>query len=179
MVETLLPYLNHTLAVGTVVGQVYVVSIFLLLVLNRRQERRSQLLSYVASQAILIGFLVAFASVVLSLFYSNVVGYTPCTLCWWQRIFMYPLVLLFGMALWKKDTKIVDYGIVFSVIGAVIGAYNHYIQLGGSPLVPCSAVVSCAQRFVFEFGYISIPLMSFTGFMIIAVSLYTYKKVTQ
>ncbi len=83
---------------------------------------------------------------------------------------MYPQVFLLWLALYKKDRGIAVYSIFLSVIGAVIALYQHYLQMGGGEIIPClanSESVSCAVRDFFEFGYITYPLMSFTGFLLV------------
>ena len=125
-------------------------------------------------RGLLVAFVVSLLATAGSLIYSNVIGYAPCSLCWFQRIFMYPQVLLMGIALVRKDSWMKLYGFVFSVIGAAIALYHYTGQLGLSPL-PCSAVgvsVSCSERFVMEFGYITIPMMAFSAFILIAATLF-------
>lgn len=139
------------------------------------------LLSFVSRRAIFIGFIVALLATLGSLIYSDVIGYEPCKLCWYQRIFMYPLVLIFGMALWKKHEWIKPYGILLSGIGALIAAFHYLGQIGWNPFgLECLAIgysASCAKNFVLEFGYITIPLMAFSAFTLIALSLwYSMKK---
>lgn len=83
------------------------------------------------------------------------------------------------MALYKKDTKIADYLIGLSGIGALIALYQHYLQMGGSAFIPCPAVgpgIDCAQRFLFEFGYITFPLMSFSVFALMIAMLVVVKS---
>lgn len=122
---------------------------------------------------LLVAFVVSLLATAGSLIYSDVIGYQPCKFCWFQRIFMYPQVLLMGIALWKKDQGMKLYGLVMSVIGAAIALFHYTGQLGLTPL-PCSAVgisVSCSERFVLELGYITIPMMAFSAFALIAATL--------
>ncbi len=119
---------------------------------------------------LLAAFLIALSSLVFSLYYSEVLGYAPCTLCWIQRIFMYSQVFILGYAWIRNEVTIAPYSILLSSFGALVALYNHYLQLGGDPLIPCGAgAVSCAQRFVFMFGYVSIPWMSFTAFALMII----------
>ena len=114
-----------------------------------------------------------------SLIYSDVIGYEPCKLCWFQRIFMYPQVFLLALALWKKDKNIIDYTALLSIFGAIIAGYHYLLQLGIAPDLSCGAVgysVSCAQRFVMNFGYITLPLMAFTAFLMILTFFFIEKK---
>jgi disulfide bond formation protein DsbB len=125
-------------------------------------------------RGLLVAFIVATLATLGSLIYSDVIGYQPCKLCWFQRIFMYPQVLLMGMALCRKDPSMKLYGLVMSGIGALIAAFHYTGQLGLTPL-PCSAVgisVSCSERFVMEFGYITIPMMALSAFALIAATLW-------
>ena len=128
---------------------------------------------------LVLAFILALAAVSGSLFYSEIAGYEPCKLCWFQRIFMYPQVFLFGLALYKKDRGIAPYSLLLSIIGAVIAAYHYLLQLDIAPSLPCSAVgysVSCSQVFVMNFGYITIPLMSLTVFSLIAMLMFIKVK---
>lgn len=151
------------------------------LVAKRAPSLLSAFLSFAARKAIFIAFIASLLATIGSLIYSDVIGYEPCKLCWYQRIFMYPLVLIFGMALWKKHGWIKPYGILLSGIGAFIAAFHYLGQIGWNPLgLECLAIgysTSCAKNFVLEFGYITIPLMAFSAFALIALSLwYSMKK---
>lgn len=130
-----------------------------------------------ARRAVLIAFLAALIATLGSLTYSDIIGYEPCKLCWFQRIFMYPQVLLLGLALsgkHKGSGALLDASLVLSIIGAAVAFYHYLLQLGVVTGLPCAAVgysVSCAQRFVMQWGFVTIPLMSFSAFLLIAVSL--------
>ncbi|MBX4209348.1 disulfide bond formation protein B [Candidatus Parcubacteria bacterium] len=135
--------------------------------------RQTPIAAFFRDKGLLIAFVVSLLATAGSLIYSDVLGYEPCKLCWFQRIFMYPQVLLMGMALFKKDHGMKIYGFVMSAIGAAIALFHYTGQLGLTPL-PCSAVgysASCAQKFVLEFGYITIPMMAFSAFILIAATL--------
>lgn len=168
------PIVNQVSSFFTVVGQVMIVLllIFLFILLNGREYRFTV---FFAKHALVFGFISALGGMAVSLFYSEVAGYAPCNLCWFQRIFLYPQVVLLGMALWKKDARVADYSIALSFIGAIIAVYHSYIQYGGSPLIPCSAAGVCSQRFVFEYGYITIPVMALTAFVFIIFIMYMQK----
>jgi disulfide bond formation protein DsbB len=106
-----------------------------------------------------LGLFISAAAVFGSLFYSNVVGFDPCLLCWWQRIAIYPTSVLLLVALIKKDRGVWRYVLPLSLIGLFISLYHSYVQWGGSPLIPCDATASCSKLYVFAFGYITIPTM--------------------
>ncbi len=138
-------------------------------------------LLFVSRKAMQITFLVALLATLGSLIYSDVIGYEPCKLCWYQRIFMYPLVVMFGIALWKKHTWIKPYGVVMAGVGALIAGFHYLGQIGWNPLgLECLAIgysASCSKNFVLQFGFITIPMMAVSAFLFIALSLaYSIKK---
>lgn len=106
-----------------------------------------------------------------SLFYSEVVGYVPCDLCWVQRIFMYPLVIIYGLAIWKKNKQIALSGVVLSGIGMLVSIYHYSLQkvpfmrdVGGF----CTGV-PCNVQYVNYFGFMTIPFLAGTAFVIIFI----------
>lgn len=125
----------------------------------------------ISEQVRLLGLLaVSTAATFGSLFYSDIAGYTPCVMCWYQRIMMYPQFVMYTMAFFTSDTKIKAYGILLSALGAVIALYHYLLQFSVVDFEICSAVgysVSCSERFVASFGYITIPLMALTAFSLI------------
>ena len=129
---------------------------------------------------LILAFIVALAATLGSLFYSEIAGYEPCKLCWFQRIFMYPQVFLLGLALYKKDLGMAPYSLLLSSVGAVIAFYHYLLQLNIAPSLPCSAMgysVSCSQVFVMNFGYITIPLMAFSAFVLLIFLALINKKI--
>lgn len=124
----------------------------------------------VAVHAYPLALVVAASAVLASLFYSEIAGFQPCSLCWWQRIFMFPQAAILAMALYERDRRVGDYLILLSGLGAIVAIYHAYLQYGGTPLGSCgtsAGAVSCAQVFVRAFGYITMPLMSLTAFALI------------
>ena len=168
----LVPTINQILSILTIVGQIGIIFLIAVFLLYKNKKSVAALLNFINKNAILIAFIIALASLAGSLFYSEIAGFEPCNLCWYQRIFIYPQVILLGLAFWKKDENIWDYILALSVIGAVIAGYQYLLQLGVAPALPCSAVgysASCSQRFVLQFGYITIPLMAFTAFLLLII----------
>ncbi|MBI2038639.1 MAG: disulfide bond formation protein B [Candidatus Nealsonbacteria bacterium] len=156
---------NQILSILTITAQILIVGLFAIILF-----KKSKLLDFIQKYAILFSFIVALIAVSGSLFYSEVAGFTPCKLCWFQRIFMYPQVILLGLALLKKDRNIADYILALSIPGAIIAFYHYLLQLGIVPELSCQVVgysVSCAQRFVMNFGYITIPMMAISAFILI------------
>jgi len=115
-----------------------------------------------------------------SLFFSEIMRYEPCKLCWLQRIFMYPLPLLFILALAKKDRFIRPYALLLSVVGGLLALYHYILQVGQmyfqeiESLINCSNVgysPSCTSYFFLTFGYITIPMMSLSAFVLLILIL--------
>ena len=118
-------------------------------------------------------FIVPVVAMAGSLFFSEVARYTPCVLCWYQRIAMYPQAIVLTIAFWKKDKSFNFYSLVLSLIGAIIATYHYLIQTGTiKEIVPCSLspqAVDCAQKVSMTFGYITIPMMALSAFLLIIV----------
>ncbi len=108
-----------------------------------------------------------------SLFFSEILGFPPCILCWYQRIAMYPLVLLFGIAILRNDKKIYIYALPLAVIGFVIAFYHNLLYYGILPesIAPCQAGVSCTTKFIEFFGFVTIPFLSLVSFVVILTCL--------
>ena len=167
--------LNFWLALGTVAMQVGTVALFALFFLRKRIAGFEGLVAFVRTWGMWLGLMIALFASALTLYYSEILGFPPCPLCWWQRVFLYPQVALFALALWRKERLIADYSIALSVVGLGFALYHHALQILPSGSLPCPAegTVSCAQRFIFEFGYITFPMMAATLFaFLIALMLF-------
>ena len=160
------------LSFGTLLCDLFAVFLFLVLVMPRREEntfaRRAA--DFFEKHAILFAGIIAIAATISSLFYSTIAGFAPCSLCWWQRMFLYPQAIILAAAAFIKDKHIKLFCLTFSIIGGAISAYHSYLQFGGNPLIPCAAAgasVQCTFRYFLEFGYITIPTMALTTFVLI------------
>ena len=102
-----------------------------------------------------------------SLFFSEILKYPPCVLCWYQRICLYPLVVIFGVALWTEDLAYKKYAYPFVVLGLTIAVYHNliYYDFISAALTPCAQGASCSTRQLELFGFITIPLLSLLGFL--------------
>lgn len=129
--------------------------------MNKRQENG---LIFIAVTALIATF--------GSLYYSEVKGFIPCTLCWYQRIFMYPILLIAGIGLFQKNEKIALTTGIFAMIGGTLSIYHYGIQklsfLQAS--APSCGTVSCTGAYVNYFGFITIPFLAFTAFLLIAIT---------
>jgi disulfide bond formation protein DsbB len=111
-------------------------------------------------------WLLATAATLGSLFFSEVMALPPCSLCWYQRIFMFPLPILLLMGLFPLDAKVVRYALPLALAGWAIAAYHTLLQLGVIPesAAPCSQGVSCSSAYLELFGFVSIPVLSLLAF---------------
>ncbi len=156
-------------------GDMVAVALFAVLItpLRRTQSGRA-LTNFIGERAVLLSFLIALGATLGSLFYSEIAGFAPCVLCWWQRIFLYPQVILLFVGFMKKDQLIRLHSIILSLVGGVIALYHTFIQFGGEAIVPCSATgPSCTTLYFLEYGYITIPTMSLTVFALLLLIMLT------
>lgn len=109
-----------------------------------------------------------------SLYFSEYMLFPPCALCWYQRIAMYPLVAVLGVALLRGDGRGARaYGLPLSIIGWLIALYHCAMTYGVIAETQCSATeaVSCTIRWINWYGFITIPLLAFVAFSVIIFSL--------
>ena len=130
----------------------------------------------------LIIWTIALIATAGSLYYSEVRGYTPCELCWIQRILMYPLVIIYGTALWKKNSAIALPGLILSGIGMFVSAYHYCLQK--LPALHSAdgfcGDVPCNLQYVNYFGFITIPFQAGLAFIIIFVlHVYLIRKIRE
>jgi disulfide bond formation protein DsbB len=112
------------------------------------------------------------ASFFLSLWYSEIVGLPVCALCWFGRTMMYPLAVILPIATIRKDTEVWRYVVPLSGIGALLTGYQHLMQVGFVQGSLCSVLKDagdCSARYVFEYGYITMPLFGTTVFVLTAL----------
>lgn len=177
-------YLNLTLGIFTIALQLLCVFTLLsLFVVTDRNKFQDKFLSFISENFLIIGFIFSLFATGLSLFYSEILRYAPCVLCWLQRIFLFPQVVLFGMAYLKKDRKVAHYSFPLLFIGLLFALYHNFIYYFSESAGPCDASgVSCVQKLVYEIGgYISIPMFSFTILFALITQLLVvrfYKKET-
>ena len=169
-------FVNELLPLMTLILGITIVIYFVLLIIEKLTKTKflDYLLSEVKKKSVFWMFLIALVSTLGSLFYSEIMGYNPCKLCWFQRIMMYPLVVFFGMALIKKRKDFVDFVWPLVGLGILTSGYHYLTQLMQWK-TSCSALESaadCTLKFIFNYGYITIPMMAFTGFVGIAILLW-------
>ncbi len=130
---------------------------------------------YVQRWGLATAFIIGVVATILTLVYSELFGILPCGFCWLERMALYPQLLLIGGAVYFRDRVLMPrYGIILSTTGLLISVYHHYIQMGGSQFIACpSAGADCAKRFMFEYGFVTFPLLSAVLFAFLII-LYLY-----
>ncbi len=167
---------TKTLAIFTLLGNTFFIGTLILHVVAKPFFRR--IMRFLGHHALWIGFFIASAATLGSLLYSEVVGYPACILCWTQRIFMYPLPFLFGLALWRKEKLIIPYTLLLALMGGAVALYQwvkDMLATYSSVTIPCpavSALPSCDRIYVLEFHYITIPMIALNAFVLLILICY-------
>jgi len=115
---------------------------------------------------LLVAWLLVAAATLGSLFFSEIMDLPPCSLCWYQRVFMFPLALVLFMGLFPFDPKVVRYALPLSAAGSLVALYHLLLQAGVIPerAAPCTQGVSCSDVDLLVFGFASIPMLSLVAF---------------
>jgi len=124
-----------------------------------------------------VAFVIALVAMVSSLYFSEVLHYPPCVLCWYQRILMYPIVLVLGIGIYFGDKFVYRYVLLLSSIGLLISIYHNllYYKILPEAAAPCLLGVSCTTKFIEWFGFITIPFLSGLAFALIIICMLLYK----
>ena len=135
-----------------------------------QDEKALETLAYAA-------WIIALVATVGSLFFSEVMDLPPCVLCWYQRIAMYPLVLIIAVGIVLRDSRMKYYALPLSLSGLAIAIYHNllYYKIIPDSITPCTQGISCTTVQIEWFGFITIPLMALTAFVIINSCLFFYK----
>ena len=138
---------------------------------NRQKMNLSAVLAYAA-------WIIALAATVGSLFFSEVMNLPPCVLCWYQRIAMYPLVLIIGAGIVLRDPRMKYYALPVCLSGLAISVYHNLLYYGVIPdsITPCAQGISCTTVQIQWLGFITIPLMALASFVGISLCLLFYRS---
>lgn len=170
-------FFNTAAGIGTLGVLVFIISTWILLFL---QETNNTYFRFVKKHSFHFAFLMAFVATLGSLIYSEIFRLPPCTYCWWQRIFMYPQVVVLAIGIYLNDIKIWLTSIILSLIGASFSIYHILLQAGiRSSGTPCEALggVSCTKIDIIIFGWITIPIMCLVLFIgILTMAYIAHKK---
>lgn len=129
------------------------------------------MMKFLQKNALLFAWIVALLGLVGSLYFSEVQHLAPCVLCWYQRIAMYPLVIIFGLLIWEPIKRFRAFSLPFSLVGLAIAIYQNllYYKIIPEAIAPCTVGVSCTQKTIEWFGFVTIPMLSAIGFLVITV----------
>ena len=117
-----------------------------------------------------VAWVVSLVAMFGSLYFSEIKWYIPCELCWYQRILMYPLTLILGIATFQNDISVKKFVLPLSIIGGSI-SFMHYLEQkipGFGGIKPCVSGVPCSAQYINWFGFITIPFLALVAFVIIA-----------
>lgn len=169
MEDSFTHYFNIFLSLGVIV---YAFAIVFILCFKKT------VLPLIKKYALASVFKLSIIAVVGSLLYAYVSGFAPCDLCWYQRIFLYSICFISFLGLIRRESffTLKPYLMLLTVMGGIIAFIHNIIYYVGYNPLPCSANASCTARYVFEFGFITIPLMSLITFLFIFVILTLVKK---
>ncbi len=162
-------YLNIFLGAGAIFLQVVAVICLFVLFFG---PKKNHFFNYLEKHFLIIGFLISLFASLFSLVYSEIINFAPCYLCWYQRVFMFPLVFIFAIAMWGGDKKVIKYVLPLLSAGFLISVYQNLgYYFGENSSTPCdSSGVSCYKHLISEYGgYISIPMLALTTFFTLLV----------
>ena len=128
-----------------------------------------------------LGWLLVSVSTTISLFFSSVLEYEPCVLCWYQRICLFPMVFILAAGLFPTfDKSVIKYALPLSIAGGLTAFYHTLLYAGIIPenIQPCSKGVSCTEKYIELFGFVSIPMLSFLAFSTLVALLLFLKRRT-
>jgi len=123
-------------------------------------------------------WVIALVATAGSLFFSEVMHLPPCVLCWYQRIAMYPLVVVVGVGILGRDPGFKRYALPLCLGGLAVSVYHNLLYYGvlSESIAPCTQGVSCTSRQIEWLGFITIPLMALTAFLLIALCLVCHRS---
>lgn len=163
-------------ALLTVAANVFVLAVVVVVVSARFSERAAAGLRWLRDMidgaSLALAALVALVATLGSLYLSEVANFAPCQLCWYQRIAMYPLPVILGIAAWRRDFGIRPYAMALAAIGGAISIYHYQLErFPSQSSLSCSVDVPCTTVWIWRFHYISIPFMALSAFALIVTLL--------
>ena len=171
----MLSTVNTIIAISTVLIGLW--SIDVLILRTKLGAKFPWYQNFIEKNELLIGTAVSWGGVLGSLFYSDIIGYEPCPLCWWIRIFRYSSALIMIIALYHRDYSVFRYIKALSLVGALFGLYMLLMAWFPGAGLTCSATELCLREYVKVWGFVTIPFMSFmTSVFLFSLSLFATRK---
>ncbi len=156
---------NRVLGLLAIVAVIVTVAAVVMLVTRRTPVWAREL-------ALPLAATIATVTTLGSLYYSEVAGFPPCTLCWYQRIAIYPQVVILWVAAWRRDTTVWLSSTILAGIGVALSAWHVVIERNPALAGPCDPSNPCTLKWVEEFGLLTIPTMAgIAGLSFIALTL--------
>ena len=174
-------YFAKGIATVVLLSQCLAVLTLLALIVGKKDAKP---LKFLARNSTLLALIVAVTAVCSSLIFSDFYKMNPCKLCWYQRIFIFPQIILLGVALWKKHhDQVTTYSIVCACIAIPISIFHYLLQMTDAPAIhgfaPCDVTgqaPSCSGYYVIMYEYITIPMMALTTSILILILMILRKK---
>lgn len=125
-----------------------------------------------------LAWLVALVATFGSLYFSEILGFIPCEYCWYQRILMYPLSIILGIAAFFDEHTIRKYVLPLSIIGMCVSTFHYMLQKvpGLAEIKPCTQGVPCSAQYINWLGFITIPFLALIAFTLITLILVLTRK---
>ena len=125
-----------------------------------------------------IAFGQALVAMLGSLYFSEILHFPPCVLCWYQRIFMYPIAFILAIGIMRRDKNVSYYVLPLAIIGFLISVFHNllYYKILPESAAPCLLGVSCTTKFIEWLGFVTIPFLSTVGFAVIIACMVLYNK---
>lgn len=117
-------------------------------------------------------WLVSIIATIGSLYFSEIRGFVPCELCWYQRILMYPLILILGIGAFQNDISVKKFVLPMAILGSFI-SFMHYLEQkvpGFAGIKPCVKGIPCSAEYINWFGFVTIPFLALIAFLLIIIS---------
>lgn len=169
-----------TTSLGTLAPVAILLAIALAVALGLPRGRSRLRAWLVGNERHVIGWAWGVALIAMSgsLYFSEVLHWPPCLLCWYQRIAMYPLVLVLGVGLLRTDVNVWRFALPLPIVGAVISTYHVALQYQPSlEVLECGTGLPCSTRLLLIYGFVSIPVMAGAAFLLIIALLLTLRFV--
>ena len=141
----------------------------------------SELMNLFRKNILYIAWATALVATLVSLYFSEFLYFTPCILCWYQRIAMYPLTVIILAGILRKDKNLPFYALPLSIFGLLVSIYQNllYFRIIPETISPCTVGVSCLTKYTSFFGFVDIPLLSFFAFLLITICMLIYRKASK
>jgi disulfide bond formation protein DsbB len=141
----------------------------------------SSLINLLKKNILYIGWAQALIATGGSLFFSEIMKYPPCVLCWYQRIAIYPMVILFAVAIYRKSRDIYYYALPLLGFGLLVSIFHNllYYKIIPEAVSPCAQGISCTTKFIEYWGFVTIPFLSLCAIVVMIVCLTIHQRDTK